>query len=193
MTTQALSKKVKVDEFTSTLGMIVALGCITMLFVTFFVSYSILRIQFGMWSRPGTGFIPMTIAIGNTVVLLVSSFTYHKFSILSKAHIESAKNWLGITLGLGIVFLLAQLILWDVLVSAGFTPKTNIIGSVFYLLTGMHGLHIVAGVGALALVYVKINKSNSDNNRSNLIKQVGMLWHFLDVLWVCLFIAIFII
>jgi heme/copper-type cytochrome/quinol oxidase subunit 3 len=57
----------------------------------------------------------------------------------------------------------------------------------------MHGLHIVAGVGALALVYLKLNKSYSDGERSNLFKQVGMLWHFLDVLWVCLFVAIFII
>ena len=193
MTTQVLSKKFKVDEFTSTLGMIVALGCITMQFVTFFVSYSILRIQFGMWSRPGTGFIPITIAIGNTIVLLASSYTYHKSALYSRTHIELAKKWLGITLGLGIVFLLAQLILWDVLVTAGFTPKTNIIGSVFYLLTGMHGLHIVAGVGALGLVYVKLNKSFSDGERSNLFKQVGMLWHFLDVLWVCFFVAIFII
>jgi len=43
------------------------------------------------------------------------------------------------------------------------------------------------------LVYLKLNKSYSDGERSNLFKQVGMLWHFLDVLWVCLFVAIFII
>ncbi|MBL7014142.1 MAG: heme-copper oxidase subunit III [Candidatus Marinimicrobia bacterium] len=193
MTTQALSKKFKVDEFTSTLGMVIALGCITMLFVTFFVSYSILRIQFGMWSRPGTGLIPITIAIGNTIVLLASSYTYHKSANFSKININKAKKWLGVTLGLGVIFLLAQLILWDVLVNEGFTPKSNIIGSVFFLLTGMHGLHIVAGVGALALVYVKLNKTNSDYEISNLFKQVGLLWHFLDVLWVCLFVAIFII
>ena len=78
MSTQVLPTKVKTDEFTSVLGMLVILGSITMLFVALIVSYSILRIQSSMWIKPGVGSIAFILGVINTVILMISSWTYHK-------------------------------------------------------------------------------------------------------------------
>lgn len=194
MSTQVLQRqKVKTDEFTAMLGMLVVLGSITMLFMALFVSYSILRIQFGMWSKPGTGSLPFILGVVNTVILLGSSWTYYKGQQYAKAgNRRQVKQWLGLTLGLGVVFLLTQLNLWRILIDSGMTVHSDIVGSVFYMLTGMHGLHIVAAIAALGWAIVQ-STSVSETVEVRPIKLVGLLWHFLDFLWICLFISIFII
>ncbi len=194
MNTQILpQQKIKTDEFTAMLGMLVVLGSITMLFVALFVSYSILRIQFGMWSNPGTGSLPFTMGVINTIILLVSSWTYYKGQQFAKSNSSyQVKRWLGLTLGLGIVFLLTQLNLWRILIESGMTIQSDIIGSVFYMLTGMHGLHIVVAIIALSWAIIRSTRV-VDIVEVRPIKLVGLLWHFLDFLWICLFISIFII
>ncbi|HJL74589.1 MAG TPA: heme-copper oxidase subunit III [Candidatus Marinimicrobia bacterium] len=193
MSTQVIKPKVKTDEFTSVLGVLVVLGSITMLFVALFVSYSILRIQFGMWSKPGTGSLPFTLGVINTVILMSSSWTYYKGQQYAVAGSRrQVRQWLGLTLGLGIVFLLTQLNLWRILIDSGMTAQSNIVGSVFYMLTGMHGLHIIAAIIALTWAIIRsIGVAGTVEIRP--IKLVGLLWHFLDFLWICLFISIFII
>ncbi|MAD52018.1 MAG: heme-copper oxidase subunit III [Candidatus Marinimicrobia bacterium] len=193
MSTQVIKPKVKTDEFTSVLGVLVVLGSITMLFVALFVSYSILRIQFGMWSKPGTGSLPFTLGVINTVILMSSSWTYYKGQQYAVAdRCRQVRQWLGLTLGLGIVFLLTQLNLWRILIDSGMTAQSNIIGSVFYMLTGMHGLHIIAAIIALTWAIIR-STGVAGTVEIHPIKLVGLLWHFLDFLWICLFISIFII
>ncbi len=193
MSTQVIQPKVKTDEFTSVLGMLVVLGSITMLFVALFVSYSILRIQFGMWSKPGTGSLPFTLGIINTVILLGSSWSFYTGQKYAKfGNNNQTKLWLWITFFLGILFLAGQLNLWRILMDTGMTAHSSIVGSVFYMLTGMHGVHIVAAIAALGWAILKSTKiPESVDVRP--IKLVGLLWHFLDFLWICLFISIFII
>lgn len=193
MSTQVIQPKVKTDEFTSVLGMLVVLGSITMLFVALFVSYSILRIQFGIWSKPGTGSLPFTLGIINTAILLGSSWSYykgHKYAV--DGNKSQTKQWLWITFFLGVLFLVGQLNLWRILIDSGMTAHSSIVGSVFYMLTGMHGLHIVAAIAALGWAIMKSTKI-SGIVEVRPIKLVGLLWHFLDFLWICLFVSIFII
>ena len=88
MSTQVIKPKVKTDEFTSVLGVLVVLGSITMLFVALFVSYSILRIQFGMWSKPGTLFLipmsnPTIVLLGGSDLLLHTAALYNRSNCYS--------------------------------------------------------------------------------------------------------------
>jgi len=190
MNSQVTLPKKNSDEITSYLGMLIAIGSITMMFVTLFVIYSVIRIRTGFWLKPGTGSLPIIIGIINTTILLISSWTYSKGFKAAKLNDATVqKRWTGWTLVLGILFLVMQVNLWRILIESGFTIQSGIISSVFYMLTGIHGLHIVAGVIAVAWVFFRVIPSG------NLLrtKLVGIFWHFLDVLWICLFIAVFII
>ena len=193
MSTQVLQTKVKTDEFTSVLGMLVILGSITMLFVALIVSYSILRIQSSMWIKPGVGSIAFILGVINTVILMISSWTYHKGQHYGVKGIHrKVRQWLGLTLGLGVIFLLAQLNLWRILIDSGMTAQSNIVGSVFYMLTGVHGLHIISAIVALFWAIIRSTRVVA-SIEIRPIKLVGLLWHFLDFLWICLFVSIFII
>lgn len=179
--------------FTSYLGLLIVLASITMLFLTLLISYSILRIQAGYWFVPGEGSFPMTLAIINTVILLGSSGTLVIASRKAgEGETGAFSRWLWATLMLGVLFLIAQIALWQLLTAKGFTAQSSIVGSVFYMLTGMHGLHILAGLTALVWVLVKVKQEDLKKNRGR-IRLTGVFWHFLDVLWICLFIAIFIV
>ena len=193
MSTRVLQTKVKTDEFTSVLGMVVILGSITMLFVALIVSYSILRIQSSMWINPGMGSITFLLGVINTVILMISSWTYYKGQQYAvTGSLRKVRKWLGLTLGLGVVFLLTQLNLWRILIDSGMTAQSNIVGSVFYMLTGVHGLHIIAAIIALSWAIIRSTRITG-TVEIRPIKLVGLLWHFLDFLWICLFISIFII
>lgn len=178
--------------FTSYLGLLIGLASITMLFVTLLISYSILRIQADYWFVPGKGSVSMILAIMNTFILLISSVTWMVASRKAKSgKTETFRKWTLITLILGIIFLVLQVTLWQLLTTKGFTAQSSIVGSVFYVLTGMHGLHILGGLAALVWVF-KIEKPDSFINYHR-VKMVGVFWHYLDILWICLFTAIFII
>ncbi|SVE25194.1 uncharacterized protein METZ01_LOCUS478048, partial [marine metagenome] len=156
MSTRVLQTKVKTDEFTSVLGMVVILGSITMLFVALIVSYSILRIQSSMWINPGMDSITFPLGVINTVILMISSWTYYKGQQYAvTGSLRKVRKWLGLTLGLGVVFLLTQLNLWRILIDSGMTAQSNIVGSVFYMLTGVHGLHIIAAIIALSWAIIR--------------------------------------
>lgn len=190
MKTEVIPSKNNKDEITSYLGVLVVLGSITMLFITLLVSYSVLRIRAGFWLKPGTGSLPMIIGIINTIILLISSWTYSNgLKAGRRSNITLHKKWTGWTFGLGILFLAMQINLWRILIKSGFTAQSDIIGSVFFTLTGFHGLHIVAGVITVGWVFLKATHSYYHLHA----KLVGIFWHFLDILWICLFIAIFIL
>ncbi|MDP6575737.1 MAG: heme-copper oxidase subunit III [Candidatus Peribacteraceae bacterium] len=181
------------DEFTSYLGLLIGLASITMLFVTLLISYSILRIQAGYWFVPGGGSSSMSLAIVNTMILLASSGTWVIAARKTRhGRIGAFRRWTWATVVLGVLFLISQLVLWQFLTTKGFTVQSSIVGSVFYMLTGMHGLHILAGLAALVWILVKVTQDNFVINRDR-VRLVGVFWHFLDVLWICLFTAIFIL
>ncbi len=190
MSTLTVSK-IAPDKFTSYLGVAVALVSVTMLFVSLLVSYAILRIQLGYWRSPGNGELPLVLAIANTLVLLISSVVYHRGNReLKNGNEKSYQHFTTGTLLLGVWFLMGQLFLWSNLTNQGFTPESGIIGSVFFMLTGMHGLHIIAGL--IALIWVK-KKVKYSSEKDQYAEMTGLFWHFLDLLWIGLFTAIFII
>ena len=135
----------------------------------------------------------MKLAIINTVILLGSSGTWIVASKnASNAKSSAFRKWTLVTMVLGVLFLISQIVLWKILITKGFTAQSSIVGSVFYMLTGVHGVHIIAGLAALVWIVVKVKQDNLELNQGR-VKLVGLFWHFLDILWICLFIAIFLI
>jgi heme/copper-type cytochrome/quinol oxidase subunit 3 len=118
----------------------------------------------------------------NTMVLLTSSLTVvlaHQAAGLGK--IVKAQRLLAVTLALGLVFLCVKAYEYNHELHEGFTPVTNLFWSYYYLMTGLHGLHVVGGLVALGVVAVGARQ------HPHRIECAGMYWHLVDIVWIFLF------
>lgn len=125
----------------------------------------------------------------NTLILLVSSLTMH-FAVVSakKDNIEKVKVWLFVTTGLGIIFLIAQIFAWEQLVEINVYFVGNPAGSFVYVLTGLHGFHIVSGLVFLIIVLIRTFQYKVHSKSLTSIQNLATYWHFLDGLWLYLLI-----
>jgi len=191
LTTIKNIKTQKEDQFTSYFGMLIALGSFSMLFVALLASYGILRVRSGIWMSNTIGTIPLFLAWVNTIVILISSITLF---MASKANERENKivtlNQIYTTIIIGLVFLSLQIILWNVLINDGFTIKSHQAGSVFYMLSGLHGLHILGGLISLIWLIFKIRVNNLILKPMRL---VSMFWHYLTLIWIVIFITVILI
>lgn len=182
-------------ELTGTVGMMVALGSWTMMFGAIFFMYLALRAQTHSWPPPGQH-MPLSLPAINTVVIVASSVTLVRaLEKLRNGKHGTAVTWMSVTLGLGILFVALQVVLWRNMWLDGLTTASGTLGSVIYGLTILHAVHVAAGVVVLAYLLVRALSSARGANRMH--KQVlslrlcGMFWHFVDVVWVLMFIGIF--
>lgn len=123
-----------------------------------------------------------------TILLLISSITMH-FSLISakKDNLNAMKVGLLLTLGLGIAFLYGQIQAWDQLVSMKIFLVGNPAGSFIYILSGLHGVHIIGGL-VFVLIVLGLAFNNQVHQKKILwIEMCTTFWHFLDVLWLYLF------
>ena len=191
LTTIKNIKTQKEDQFTSYLGMLIALGSFSMLFVALLASYGILRSRSAIWMSYTIGTIPLFLAWVNTVVILISSITLF---MASKANERENKivtlNQIYTTIIIGLIFLSLQILLWNVLINDGFTITSHQAGSVFYMLSGLHGLHILGGLISLIWLIFKIRVNNLILKPMRL---VSMFWHYLTLIWIVIFITVILI
>ena len=124
-----------------------------------------------------------------SIIILVSSGTMHWAYLAAKNdNLESVKVATIFTTILGIAFLVGQFMAWGDLVSNNVFFVGNPSGSFAYVLSGLHGLHIVGGVVFLSILLSAAFKYNVHSKNLSLIEMCATYWHFLDVLWLYLFV-----
>jgi cytochrome c oxidase subunit III len=180
------------------LSMIFFIGSEIMLFGSFFAAYFFVRFNISdEWpplNAEGEPFeLPIVLTGLNTLILVASSFTLHWGEHRLK-HYEDRKGLergLLVTILLGVTFLLIQI---NEYVHLGFTPQDQAFGSTFYTLTGFHGLHVFVGLTLLTLMYIRVKRAHDFSSRWATPLQAGSLyWHFVDVVWVLLFILVYLL
>jgi cytochrome c oxidase subunit III len=126
----------------------------------------------------------------NTLVLLVSSGTIEVARRHHQVHArDSFRRWWALTTGLGIVFLLGQVEAWRHLRAAGVFLASNPASSFYYVLTAAHGLHLMGGI--VALLYVLFRAwQRSRITQGTAAELTSIYWHFMDGLWVFLFLLL---
>lgn len=130
----------------------------------------------------------------NTVILLTSSVTVHFAHTAIK---DGARGrllaWLGLTVALGIVFLILQA---EEYIHAynelGLTMASGIYGSTFFILTGFHGFHVTLGTFMLIVALARAFKGHFSAKDCFGFEATSWYWHFVDVVWVCLFFFVYI-
>ncbi|MBZ5527589.1 MAG: cytochrome c oxidase subunit 3 [Acidobacteriia bacterium] len=125
----------------------------------------------------------------NTVVILLSSLTLEMARRKPGEAPESGLRWLQATLSLGMLFVLGQAFAWWQLAGRGVFLASNPSSSFFYVLTGIHGLHLVGGIVALAYVVARL-AGKARVVSGSLFEAVTIYWHFMGGLWVYLLIVI---
>jgi len=127
----------------------------------------------------------------STVLIIISSFTFERARRSLKREEEPAyRRWLGRSLLLGLAFLAVQLMAWRQLARQGVYLESDPHRSFFYLLTGAHGIHLIAGIIALSYLLARATRL-ADARRSTFTEVVGVYWHFMDGLWLYLFGLLF--
>ena len=122
----------------------------------------------------------------NTVLLVVSSFTFHRAARqLRLGDGARCRQWLLLTAALGAAFLASQMFEYF---SLPFGLTSNLYASTFYVLTGFHGLHVFLGVMLILIVWWQARAGGSINSQSHFgLEAAELYWHFVDGIWVVLF------
>jgi len=127
----------------------------------------------------------------NTALLLSSSATIEAGrKSLRYGRMGALKTWIVVSAAFGFAFLAGQLYAWRQLVAAGVYLPSTLHSSFFYLLTGLHGIHLLGGVSALAYVLVKALRNRIEPSKDESLKLCATYWHFMDGLWVYLFVLL---
>lgn len=125
----------------------------------------------------------------NTGIILLSSVTMHWAYLSAKRdNLRALKAALFVTLGLGLIFLVGQFLAWGELVSNKVYFVGNPSGSFVYVLSGVHGLHIVSGIVFLLIVSVPAMRDKIHSKNKLSLELCTTYWHFLDGLWLYLFV-----
>ena len=167
-------------------GITLALGAILMFFMALTSSYIV---------RKGTttDWIPINVPrllYLNTAVLLASSVTIELARRkLARGLMSAFRQFWALTVGLGVLFVIGQLLAWRELRAEGVFLATNPSSSFFYTLTALHGLHLLGGVIALLYVTAK-HWQNSKVGRATGVQIASIYWHFMDGLWVFLLLLL---
>ena len=130
----------------------------------------------------------------NTVILLTSSVTLHvAHKAIEKNNRKELTAFLSVTVLLGFVFLGLQVEEYIHAYEAlNLTLQSGIYGNTFYLLTGFHGMHVTIGALLLGIVLIRVIKGHFTEQKHFAFQAAAWYWHFVDVVWVCLFVFVYV-
>ena len=174
------------------IGMWVGLASVTMMFTSLSSAYIVRSVSANDWVS-----LPMPpVLIASTILILASSITLEVARRKLKAAAAVAySQWLFVTAVLGAGFLVSQLFAWRKLAAQGIYLKTNPHSSFFYLLTGTHAVHLVGGLIGVSLLCLRsrrvLNEAAQMYKRQAAADAVTIYWHFMDALWIYLFLLLF--
>ncbi|NOU52753.1 cytochrome c oxidase subunit 3 [Pseudoalteromonas sp. JBTF-M23] len=131
----------------------------------------------------------------NTLILLSSSVTIH-FAHVAMEQDQRAKIklFLGATVLLGSVFLALQVVEYmHAYKDLDLTLQAGIYGNTFFMLTGFHGMHVTLGTILLLIVLLRIFKGHLNSKQHFAFQAAAWYWHFVDVVWLCLFVFVYVL
>jgi cytochrome c oxidase subunit 3 len=149
--------------------------------------------QLGQWPLIGTPAEVHILLPGIGLILLLASSVTCEMAhgYMAKGKRGLCKDFLLITIGLGLAFLAIQGYEWGLFIQQGFTPSTNNFSTLFYALTGFHGFHVMTGLMMLMLVYGRLELGHYHKDRHFSLQAASWYWHLVDVVWIFVFVGIY--
>ena len=175
-------------------GTIVWLSSELMFFAALFAMYfSIRATSPGLWATQ-TEKLALPYALVFTIILVASSFTC-QFGVFAaeRGDVFGLRRWFAITFVMGLAFVLGQANEYRNLVEEGIKINQDGYGSMFYLTTGFHGLHVTGGLIAFLFMMARSAMGRFTPAQATSAIVVSYYWHFVDVVWIGLFATIYLI
>jgi cytochrome c oxidase subunit III len=169
-----------------------AIASEVMLFGALFAAYFVVRGESPAWPPAGGVERPELLLPGFNTLLLVSSSVTMQWAVRA-ARVGGRSRilrWLGLTLLLGGIFILIQ---GYEFANNGFGINAGIFGSTFYILTGFHGAHVLAGLGLIAIVANRARLGLISAERHTAVEATSYYWHFVDAVWLFLFLTLYVV
>jgi cytochrome c oxidase subunit 3 len=177
-------------------GTIIWLSSELMFFAGLFAMYFTLRATNPeVWAEQ-TQYLDVPVATLNTLILVSSSVTCQMGVLAAeRGDLRRMQRWYMLTFVLGAIFIGGQVFEYAHLIQAeGLTLSSSAYGSAFYLTTGFHGLHVVAGLVAFLFVLARSYASRRyGHEQATAAIVTSYYWHFVDVVWIALFFTIYVL
>lgn len=176
------------------LGMILFVAGEVMFFGALFAAYFTLRDRAAEWPPPETPEIDLLLPGILTAVLLASSVTQHAAVTAFKRGDRRGVAWrLGATILLGSIFLVGEGLEWARLLSEDFTVATNVYGTLFFTMTGFHGLHLIGGLIILLVGLRRSAIAPLEHQRLASLEAATYYWHFVDGVWLAVATSVYLL
>lgn len=171
-------------------GVLVFLCAESMLFMGLFIAYVTFRLVAPEWPPTGTPELELLLPGINSAILISSSFVIHNADVaIKRGEASKVTLWFGLTVLMGAIFLLGQGYEYSHL---EFGLKDNLFASTFYVLTGFHGLHVFVGLLLMLAVLWRARTLGHYSKANHFgVEAVELYWHFVDVIWIILFILLY--
>ncbi|MEZ0233598.1 MAG: heme-copper oxidase subunit III [Actinomycetota bacterium] len=171
-------------------GTILFLASELLFFGGLFGAYYALRAQTSPWPPEGVELETLLAAVA-TLLLVLSSGTFHLGLVAARRErIGGLKVWIGITLLLGALFLSLQVLDYSRL---SFEVSSHAYGTMYYAMTGLHWLHVAAGLVLMCVVFLRVGRGAYRDGQIDGLHAVGYYWHFVDIVWIGLFATLFLV
>jgi len=186
------------DDIASKIGMWLFLLTEMLLFGGLFIVYSIYRYKNQEAFHQAAHELDVMIGTINTAILLISSATVAmSISAIQLKNKKFSLILLGITIILGLVFLVNKYFEWGAKIHHQIYPGSELMAErgqgdilffgLYYFMTGLHALHIIIGLAFIAVVFVRIWKDKLSHDNYALHENAGLYWHVVDLIWIFLF------
>jgi heme/copper-type cytochrome/quinol oxidase subunit 3 len=173
-------------------GMVVFLGGWTMMFAGLFFTYGAARANAPAWPPPGDPALPL---VGPSIMTALIAASSALVAIGVHGVRTARPSWITRTLpaaiGLGVVFVGLQVSVWRSVLRAGLHASTDVYGSAFYALTGMHAAHALVGLIGLALLLPRALGGRFTVEDHTPLRLWAIFWHFVGAVWIVTFVTVF--
>lgn len=179
--------------FNAKTGIWLFLASEVMLFGALFTTYILLRIGSTEWPH---GALDVPLAMTNTAVLITSSITMvMAWASLMMKNFGRYRLFMGLTILLGVVFLVIKFFEYSHHISIGEIPSKNTFFAIYFTLTGLHGLHVIGGMIVNTYFWGPGSKmwKTEPARFTNRIEVAGLYWHFVDLVWIFLFPVLYLL
>ncbi len=176
------------DPETARLGLWVFLATEVLLFGGLFTAYIVFRIRYPQMFHDDHMKLDRVLGAANTVVLICSSLTVALgIAAIRKGRRRLLGIFLSVTILLAAVFLGIKYFEWTEKFALGLYPRTDIFFSLYFTMTGLHGIHVLAGMFILGTMAVMAGRGKFSESYHTPVEVSGLYWHFVDLVWIYLF------
>ncbi len=179
---------------TNVLGMLVFIASEAVLFLTLIVTFALARTGYPEWPPPDQPMLPVMVSFINTLVLLGSGGAmFGAWRSMRLGRVLSCRRRLTAASLLGILFLVVQGVEWGRLIDFGLEVTQNLYGAVFYVMIGMHALHVFIAVLVLLYVLRRTFKEAYTREEHDGLTMGGLFWGFVVLIWPVLFTFVYLL